>query len=228
MLPRIGPVRRRCEQCITHAHASSTTMVERRAWDARIVNPIGKRLGHVADSCHDSSPLVSVLPRHGRPTNVAGFVVTVVVDPIDRQIGCWPPSHVGKKCLVGVAPTVAHPNAAPPVVMKSRMIRVAATRNHAAPHAVLRCRLPVACFPVSPGVGSQHNPEFATQATARLSSFVCKQFGQYRHFGAACAKASPVRALVIRWHSVENRQSSKCLALKIVQSHGRSIAQTER
>lgn len=114
---------------------------------------------------------VSRLLQGCRPTNIARFVVAVIVGiAVDGMTLSRAGAHVCQKCWKGSAPTGANPNASTAVSLEIPNLRVIAARQHSAPRNILastrsavgasmffryaRCRI-----------------HFGTSATFRLSSF---------------------------------------------------------
>lgn len=79
---------------------------------------------------------VSRLRLHGRPSTVGWLVVPVDVDAVDL-VALRSGPHVRKEVLKGVHPPSADRDSAPPVVRKSRVVRIDAPRLHTHPNAVL-------------------------------------------------------------------------------------------
>lgn len=67
------------------------------------------------------------------PTDVAWFVVALVVDAVEREVCSGARSHVGIERREARAPTLTHLNATAPVVLEMPMPRVVASLNHPFP-----------------------------------------------------------------------------------------------
>lgn len=83
---------------------------------------------------------VRVLDRSRRPTNVSGFVVPIVVDPIDRMAQRWSAADVLDEALERVDPARVNRDASPAVVGVTTLLWVQAARLHRNPSPVLRPR----------------------------------------------------------------------------------------
>lgn len=79
---------------------------------------------------------VQALLRTCRPAHVAGFVIPIVVDAVDRMLRRWPPPDMREKRGEGFSPFSADGNPAPAVVRESLVLRVVAAFSHALPTQV--------------------------------------------------------------------------------------------
>lgn len=71
------------------------------------------------------------------PSAIAGFVVAVIIDPVNL-VAVWRLAHIGKEVGEGIPPSIADADPARSVVVVSIAIRVGASLHHAAPHIVNR------------------------------------------------------------------------------------------
>src|SRR6185503_696121 len=92
-------------------------------------------IGH-HDQLLTGSPVVQLL-LPSRPPAVTGFVVSIVVDAIDRMVRTGSPSHVSQKRLEAILPALAHPYPSTPVVLIGSVALVAAAVAHPLPDDVL-------------------------------------------------------------------------------------------
>lgn len=84
-------------------------------------------------SCFWGPPCVVVLFNTCRPSHIAGLVIPIVVDAINREFFRWSWTNVFKKCNETLAPALAHLNASATVVAIVASLWVVAALNHAAP-----------------------------------------------------------------------------------------------
>jgi hypothetical protein len=69
------------------------------------------------------------------PLAIAGFVVSVVVDALDRVLRTRPESHVNREILVSV-PAFANSDSAPSVSGVTAVVRIETSLPHVEPRAV--------------------------------------------------------------------------------------------
>lgn len=72
-----------------------------------------------------------------RPSAIARFVVSIVVDAVKRMSLGWTSTHVSEKVFKTVAPPLAHFNSSPPPSGIARIVWVMASKFHLCPDAVL-------------------------------------------------------------------------------------------
>lgn len=117
------------------AHVDTST--NRRLVDARSAAPFGNRMGRAAvcDVPIRSHVVHVLLP--GDPSDVTGFVVSVIVDPVDLRFGIRPAANVGDEGCERVRPLVADFNSSAAVVVPLRMVGIRAASSHGVPDFVL-------------------------------------------------------------------------------------------
>lgn len=84
-----------------------------------------------------ASPILSALLLHSRPSAVFRRIVLVGVDAINRVFSFWPFSHVVKKCLKVMHPTVTNLDSTASPVFKVFVLFVVAPPLHSKPRLVL-------------------------------------------------------------------------------------------
>jgi hypothetical protein len=80
-------------------------------------------------------PPVTSLFGLSRPTTIAGLVISVIVNSIQRKLGRRTLSHVGKKVLK-LMPSLTDSNASSAIAVEPRLVRVFAAIEHVAPSVV--------------------------------------------------------------------------------------------
>lgn len=125
------------------------------------------------------------------PTAVVGFVVAVVVDPVNAQLQRWPLAHVGQEILERTSPAITHSDSASTVVSELRMVGASATFDHRMPRGVAdRVRFAVD--------GSAVRHVFAAEATATCGRALQQIVAIDNHLvPVTLANAPPERAAAI-------------------------------
>ena len=72
----------------------------------------------------------------GGPAAIARLVVTVIVDPINGVLRCWPASHIGKESFES-SPSPAHFNSTASVPLPIKHMLIIATPFHYLPNSIL-------------------------------------------------------------------------------------------
>src|SRR5258708_12147525 len=83
------------------------------------------------------APVEGLLRLRG-PAAVAGFVVAVVLDAVDRVLRRRSRPHVRVERRVVVEPTIAHQDAAASVVLVALVVRIEAAFLHRTPDCIFR------------------------------------------------------------------------------------------
>lgn len=121
----------------------------------------------------------------GGPAHVAGLIVPVVVDAVDRHAWMRPPAHVIEKCLVTVSPALTYGDSSAAVISKLVLSRILASLNHAAPTNIFstwRIVSDVAMFP-------EANHAVFLKTTATVASSGSQAGCVYHFFIAAITSA---------------------------------------
>jgi hypothetical protein len=92
--------------------------------------------------CGKPWPFVPSLLAACRPTHIARFVVTIVIDPIDRIVWRWALTDISEKGRKVVSPFVADGYAPTPIAEKLLRVRVVATLFDTKPDAIQRMDRP--------------------------------------------------------------------------------------
>lgn len=157
-----------------------------------------------------SFALILTLLQPSRPAAIAGFVVPVIVDAIERQAGGpWP--HVRKEGVERVQPTLTHLDPAPAVVAIVHEGRLRAPRNHRTPRIVLGRLSPLfatalAVNRVSDGV------QVGCKATARIDVAIPQVRSASLNDSSAVAVASPPCPRASVFDSFDDRQAANANA----------------
>ncbi len=122
-----------------------------------------------------------------RPSHIAWFIATIVVDAINRVLWSRSPADVGEKRCVRQTPFLTHRDPAPAVVRVGGMARIEAPSLHADPTSVFRrWRCAVNAFAVRTSV------DFAHLASATLLRLWFRQETRSQNaFFAAVASTEP-------------------------------------
>lgn len=128
------------------------------------------------------------------PPAIARFIVTIVVNTVNRVFWGRLWSHVLVKVEKGSHPTVADSNSASSVVAVTRKLLVGASLDHARPSAVFG--------------GIVQVVRRVSGTTARLMVSVAKHCAAYVHFFSAFASAEPASAVAMNTNERHHRQFS--------------------
>jgi hypothetical protein len=126
----------RSEEGVSLRPSIKETVADSVCRDAQYLGPLGNRSRHTVNADGSVRSLVPGLRGPSSPSAVAGFVVPVDVDPIDRVFRGRPGPHVGEECLVGFKPTLAHGDPTATVVVKLWVGGPVAPRLHVLPRSV--------------------------------------------------------------------------------------------
>lgn len=83
-------------------------------------------------------PCVSRLNAGQVPLAIIRFVISIIIDSIDRMNFRWSQSHVSKKGIKTVAPLVAYRDAASAISIIFGIVRIVATKLHLRPRLIFR------------------------------------------------------------------------------------------
>lgn len=115
----------------THTHTSPQGV----AGDQQDFRPFGQAMTGCAIGDHDVVSSIANLRFAGGPSDVAGLVVPVVVDPVEGEIGVRFPAHVGKEVFKR-KPSVADGDAPASVVCVLFPVGVVDAHQHPLPRHV--------------------------------------------------------------------------------------------
>lgn len=149
-----------------------------------------------------------LLMRRG-PSTVAGIVIAVVVDAINRMRRGRFRSHIGVEQREGIAPAFTDSNTAPTVALERGVASIRASVLHGVPRSVLTAS------PALPVLGQ----ESALAATTRGNCHAGQMTGADDVTAAAITQADPV-GVASRWREfLYSSQFAEALADKIQASH---------
>jgi hypothetical protein len=159
---------------------------------------------------------IVVLLLVGSPSHIAGFVIPVVVDSIQREPARWPMADVSEERHERRLPPLTHFDTASPVSIKRRLSRVVTPQLDVSPERVLD-RLLVCCATVS---RMHSRREVALVTTTRLGRTVrAEQVTRPNCFNdAALAATTPLRRPGSP-STLDNGESSEYAAGKVSQIH---------
>lgn len=138
-----------------------------------------------------------------RPSAVFFFIATIYINAVNRCSG-WSFSHVGKKVLKAINPSLTNGNPPSAVVGVSESLWVGASLNHVVPRTVCRRT-------VHPVFLENSRSGFLLETPTGLSFLLSERFASNRHSVSAIAPAEPVcplppsRGFII--NSFNNKQS---------------------
>lgn len=116
------------------------------------------------------------------PPAVAGFVVPVVVDPVEAVLWRWPLTHVSKEVAERGAPPIAYVDAATAIERISLVLLIAAAGDHPGPGFVLgRVGLSVGYDPIGPGASARFDFAGAEGIRANLRLFAAIAYAPPKH-----------------------------------------------
>ena len=137
------------------------------------------------------------------PSAVAGFIVTVVVDAINRQFARWPFSHIGQEVLK-LTPPIAHANAPSAIVLVCPIGAAIADVKHSTPRVPSRRKRHSVCAILGPP-----NPRASTGRSVSVVEILHNNVNQR----ATVAYTRPQRLFGIVSAAISNgRQATKPLS----------------
>lgn len=134
------------------------------------------------------------------PSAIAGFVMTVVFNAVDRMLRRWTRPNITQESHERLSPVITDANPATAVVFEVVKFRVRAARDHLAPRDVFR-RSFLASMAVNK-ILSLHplTGSFSLQAPARTNgpSSQVVQLNRFRHAAVTRANKSPAPTSCVR------------------------------
>jgi hypothetical protein len=173
----------------------------------------------VAVSHQHIGPHVIGLLAPGRPPAVAGFIIPVVIDPVEARTG-RPRSHVFEERSEIIAPSVTHTNAAAAPVVETDGLLVVTTGLRLAPGLVFTTRAVVtsAADRVAVSAGVSTSDLFQQAPTARRAT-TAERIPENDCHGSAVAPAKPLWMTARIVVSADSNKSAEANACQIVQFH---------
>jgi hypothetical protein len=147
------------------------------------------------------------------PFAVAGFIIAIVVDALNRQRAIRAFAHIGKEVLK-TFPSFADFDATSTVTVKGFYARILAPLNHCPPNRIFRS--------VPPAVRAQSlRADFAVQTTAGLAVSSAQRVANNNCLLAACAFAEPCHFSAIQCPAAfsNDRQPAECFTSQINKIH---------
>jgi len=138
----------------------------------------------------------------GCPTYVAGFIITVVVDAINRMICRWTATDIGKKVLETTPPLRTDSDTPAARVVIPSVLGIRAARDHGVPTVILSA--PLMMTQIS--MPSRHALATASTRPGCTSSQVT---GAHNAGPSAIAPAQPVSVASAGWKFVQGNDLSK-------------------
>lgn len=174
-------------------------------WDACPLTPVfGAECDLVAGQ-HPIARTVAGLFVGRGPFAVARLVVSVVIDAFNHQIR-RALSHVCKKSLVVIKPSIADGYAAPSVPVESFVVGIATAVTHCGPHSVGSRAVMAARRPVR---GDARGIHFAPQASATICSAMHKVVGSDDRRLPTRTSAQPLSVAVFDASKRDDGQSTE-------------------
>jgi len=189
--------------------ASSQTKLDRVPRTSKFTSPFSNGFTDPQQVNRLRCSKIVRLFRRGRPSNISGFVASVVVDPIQRRVGGRVP-HVAVERHKIILPSIANRDAAPAPKMKSFVFCVVASVFHSVPSAVcssvsfavnqmgFACLLPL----IASTRGGLFSSQFAAPHNGRRST-VANALPEYQGFSVTVGTT---------FGTLYNNQSSKSLS----------------
>lgn len=152
--------------------------------------------------------LVVALLYPGRPADVSGLIVSVVLDPIKAVFRAWSMSDVGQERAEILAPFLAHFNASARVVFRAAPTRIATALPHPDPDLVFRC-VRCAVAEVVPLNGIPVSPHFSAKTPATRGMAGGEVSGPDNYHRSAIAAATPARHGACVLSSIQHDQATE-------------------
>lgn len=147
------------------------------------------------------------------PADIAGFIVFIVIFPIQRMRWGRSPTNIFQKFFKRLPPTFAHDNASTAVAGIPWIPFVVAPILHRAPQVVFRCLRKVTSFAMCGSTSVRGSDATATRTGWML---VFMQILLQGHAGvSAIAAAQPRRSVTWNFHSPNHYQFPKSLTRQI-------------
>ena len=196
--------------------AAVHSLSDKRLMDSNSFCPFRNATSYTINSNVYVRAGVSVLNLARSPSAIFGAVSLGVINAIYRMALGWPFSHVVKKVLVGIKPSVAHGNPLLAIPDVAGCARDGASRNNTLPYSVGFSSRKAVCYIVS-------CVQFFANAAARIGSS-SKVVGD--HYGASSALTSTVPERSASYSSAgeaNHGKSSKLLSGFVFDRHSGSL-----
>ena len=138
-------VRTLCQRALDGPSMPNAPHQQRRG-DADFGAPIKRTLGAALKGDVERPSCVPRLFFARRPTDVARFVITSIVNAVQLMIGCRLAAHVAQEYVKTLSPLRAHADAAATPLLVARPFRVVATTEHFVPRPQFRAAHPTAVW----------------------------------------------------------------------------------
>lgn len=171
------------------------------------------------------APIVRLL-RFCGPSAVTRFVVSSVVDSVNRVTNRWSRTNVLQESRERLTPCITHRNSTASVVAIGGITWIVTALFHALPCVPLVGLVPPSCGSVfSVSVASDVNPEASTTTAVAYSDVTRIAVND----GSTIALAAPNRPLPLSWRAPKNDPSAKTLSGNVNElSHTNMIPQSGR
>jgi hypothetical protein len=200
------------------------------ARDSQEFRPFARRVRSSFNRQRRVAAPVVVLFFPRSPPNVAGFVVPVIVNTVERvermtirSLPLGTRTNVGQEVCERVDPTVTDFNASPSMMGVSSVLGIRASTGHGGPRAVFRGDKPNYGVSMLPCRCSKNASIIDTEAATGFGLTVAQKQRER-------CNLAPTRAITFPSHTPgtgfarDNRQTSKHLACKVDKPHERRIA----
>lgn len=169
-------IHRLCKRPFDTPSAATQSVVESRVINSKLFSPRGNTQASPTERYEFSSPRVSKLLLHRRPTAIrrpafefallafATGVIPIVINAINRVFNSFARPHIDDPiCEPSItSPPLAHVNASPAVVRKRNRVRLGASCDHPVPNLSQRVfRHPVRGIPLSGHVTNETTARFS-------------------------------------------------------------------
>lgn len=189
------------------------------AAQTRLPAPFGCRLTLAESGEQPRLSTVGLLDNARCPSTIAGFVVAVIVDPVERVFKRWARPHIGEEIAEVAVPSGANFNPPAAVVLEKTVAGISASVAHLHPNSKLRGALHVVLVIAAALV------DLVADAAARAHAACRQQILPYDFLVPAVALASPHGALLDGRRPVQGDKPLKPLTsqiLRIVSGHHRA------
>lgn len=180
---------------------------------AKVVAPLSGRHCEAVAFNNNIASLVVRLRGPARPLDIAGFISSVVVNPVNRVIGGWSWADMLNKVSVPVLSTkrFMQSYASAAVMFEIFIVRVIAPLSYRAPDHMLKGVGVSMCF-------IEHACRFFPKAAAANGFPRVKAFGQNVFACPAVTGAGPHCSSSIIWRSANSKQPSKSMVRDILKN----------
>jgi hypothetical protein len=160
------------------------------------------------------------------PVDVSRFVVSFVVDAVQRVELVRAPSYVQEKRLIRILPARTDTDASSAVVSEHLVIWVTTAREHVRPSAVFGRFFPVDPLPMASTGGASSYTKFPTQAAARGNLARAEQVSSRNYLVSAVTKAHPLKLLEFPfWVLTKHCESTAATTCHVSWEHGSEYCQ---